>query len=850
VAGQGLAIPIVGLSSKVSAKDAALAAIAAYPELLGLDPMKDTLSVAGVMPRPKGGALVHLVQHHEGIEVLGGRLTVVVDGQRRITALLGHTCPGITASSVPATSSSAAVAKLGGQGKGVTAATTHLAYLDVGRVLDQPNLPPALVWRIRARDTSGAPWEHLVDAHSGKLYSSQSRALDALAPQSLYDQDFEGGRLRVESESGGASGWCAYPPDTYPGCRPLMPQLERDAWDGMTAVNTYLWDRYSRSSYDGEGSQMNLRIGGDPCNAGYDLDEQRVSVGTNSVATHSIAHEWGHGVNDTSLYGGGYPFHVTDDPRSIDEGLADCMAAMVEDSWCVAPEVAVQCYQSPAGTCARNQIYPELGEWGTAPATVGTLPSWGYRDYIEHRPNELTDEYMNSLLASNPCYMISALPPNQTPPASCTTNNDCLSACTASAGTPCPQALCGTSAMGNGDLTGRCVHVRNNVPVPYIGRYRGHAPFYYAVARWLLDPYSDFTDFFYAMWEAACEYDEDLGLERCENIGRAMYYGLFATGLWEATGPTNADEQSIQTAHRPAMVDNVRPGSGTNKLGMFYVQPNGSMKWTSCENGVDFGAPTAVGYNATSGITAVRNSPTPSSDLVLLYTRPQSTAIQVLTADLTANGPQFDRPTEWEASDPAFATDLRPGAAVLGNQLCMVWKKAGTSHLYSRLYGETGPAYRLTSQVADTTFAPSVVAAEGRVWVVWRTQSGGLDMVSSASCSEWSGVSQVPILDDNGIPETDFGPEAYYYEGRIWVVFQQDQRARMVSFVPLSNGLYDSDLRSRVVYLKTTQVVNGGAQNNPFFSLIKFNPHLRLYYSYDAEEEISPVWQIAKEGNG
>jgi hypothetical protein len=806
LSGRYFALPLS--TSKAGYSDDASIAydfLVTYYGLHGLDMHNDDFLIESTVSRKGGGAYVRFLQYHDGIKVDGSSVTVVVDSSKQVIGYMGQSSPDITTSSVPTLSSGDALAvllKSYPSAKNYSTAILH--YIDNGSARAAGGNQVPLSWKVIMEDGSNRAWEIEIDANSGDILMASE--LQRNWQSAVYVETSGTNPLLRRGPYDFYCHCCSPEDDPAPPCNSCA-CLSGDAlatWNGQQSVINYLWNRFNRNGYDNDGSSMDITIDANEMTAHYSYFWNNVTINPLCANSGVIGHEWHHGIVDDEI-----DLNTELDPAALDEGLSDCMGAMVQASgWSL----------SCSGYNVHNLQSPQAN---------------GYRDY---KIQGATTGF-NSGIISNACYLVARQ--TSQPVLSCLSDSECAS------------NHCGTtSTFGNGDLTGKCIHARNSVWIPYVGMYHGYPPFLHDVTNHILSSNSSFTDYYYGTLFAADEYDESAGYQRGALVGKAAYYALFATGLWEATGPTYYDHNpsnAIVTNNRPAMVDDFCKGCGENRLGMFFSgSTDNLMRWAYAVNGVDFTQPALAiedGSQDTisigSGLIGVPISAT--YDLQLFYKSPSTNEILVRNIDLN-NG----APTIYSATSIGLgvSTNTTPTAARYNSLTYIVWKDSSTTQLKYKTLGEQ-TIYNIPQ--AYSTKGPTATVAAGRLWVIYRGDGSEWDArVYYTSYANGSWTTPAILGGDNSYVKTQESPDAYSYLDRIWVGHANRSLLNMVSFIPQSSGAI-SDV-SRAVPLQTSELYYGDIL--PFISIIRFNAHLRVYHKRGNASTGVPIWQIAKLGSG
>ncbi|MGH2799345.1 MAG: M4 family metallopeptidase, partial [Thermoleophilaceae bacterium] len=180
-----------GLPSSASARAAAKAFIARYPNQFGIDGQDNGLRVTDVQPTLGDGKSVRLQQIHQGAPVLGAELTVSLDSDDGVRSVLGETTPSPDLSVDPAVSSddaasaaTAAVAKAHDVFPAELARSEPKLHVYDPRLLGAPDPLQAarLAWVLEVTGLGSEPIRELVvvDAETGAVALHFSQIAEAL----------------------------------------------------------------------------------------------------------------------------------------------------------------------------------------------------------------------------------------------------------------------------------------------------------------------------------------------------------------------------------------------------------------------------------------------------------------------------------------------------------------------------------------------------------------------------------------------------------------------------------------------------------------------------------------------
>lgn len=183
-------------------------------------------------------------------------------------------------------------------------------------------------------------------------------------------------RVPIEVWAPGGSGIDA-PPDVLmqrTGGIESTDAVVRQAYDSAVLVLDYYQREFGRSSFDGRGTKLQLRVHatdpvtGSPNNALWYNDEGRIWLGDGDGETFSpiggapdaVAHEFAHGVIDSELQ-----LDYTGQQGALHESFADVFATGIDGNWQIAEGVYTP---HVAGDALRDLANLTYRDWRTFPA--------------------------------------------------------------------------------------------------------------------------------------------------------------------------------------------------------------------------------------------------------------------------------------------------------------------------------------------------------------------------------------------------------------------------------------------------------------------------------------------------
>jgi len=214
---------------------------------------------------------------------------------------------------------------------------TKLIYFNEGLISGQPG-QTHLAWRLTVRgvslDDAGPFWMYFVDAHTGGVLLS----LDLEFAGDRPGEDFD---IETVNNDTSISCWLLSSSDDqwfdedgpccdYPGGTANYPGGDADgdaAFDLTHQVYHYYYDTFGRKSYDGDEEDVEVYVhrGVNWRNAHYSQSCDFFEFGDGQVVLDIFAHEFTHGVTDSSA-----GFIYQNQPGALHESYSDVFAAMVD----------------------------------------------------------------------------------------------------------------------------------------------------------------------------------------------------------------------------------------------------------------------------------------------------------------------------------------------------------------------------------------------------------------------------------------------------------------------------------------------------------------------------------------
>ena len=293
-----------------------------------------TLRALRSHPQPRGGTAVRYQQRIEGIDVLGGELSVQLDRDNNVLSMLGEAeperpaemTPGLEQGEAERTAIAYVSREEGVHAARLQAEDTALRIFD-NRIVGGPGRDEArLVWATHVGDGLAVRRLVLVDAQDGLVAAS-------------IDETPEAGKQRSVCD---AANGTAHVPCTSP----LMTETQgyggpvqevRDAFRYAGATYDFFFSRFGRDSLDGAGLPLRQTIRfctddkQDDCpyvNAYWDTENQQMVYGEGfASADDVVAHELAHGLTEhtSNLF---YYFQS----GAINESLSDIFGELIDQA--------------------------------------------------------------------------------------------------------------------------------------------------------------------------------------------------------------------------------------------------------------------------------------------------------------------------------------------------------------------------------------------------------------------------------------------------------------------------------------------------------------------------------------
>lgn len=862
--------PLFSAAGAKSPEAQARAFLTANPGLLGLLP-SDQLVFRSVTKRAAGAGLyVRFYQRHDGVDVEGSGLTVLIDAQGRVDGLLSQLVPNITKSAQPAVlaQSTGAVLKAGDTAVG----TPTLVYAELMGAFE-------LCWRAKVKDAAGVPHHVWVSAETGALVRRASLRRHALGVDEVRVED-AGVTKRKEPDF---YCYCCTPDPRDPGLCAGCPCMQNGTngsllqpiWDTSAAASQYLDVQFSRDGWKGNGTYFssNLVTGYD--NAHFDPDSEDVTVGGSFATADVVAHEWGHGLH----FAEGTATSDHTQARSVAEGLADVFSKVISrNDWCLG---------DLNNSCGRYLKDPFYGQCG-GPGQATSYRRWCFDE--DETISDGSQTYFNASLVAHPFYL--AAVSDDPPPSDCRYDQECRDAAQDWSNTEiscgCEDGA-GTCERYVGDKPRVCLVTKNGVRVPFRGRDLAYLPYYYATTSGALGADPKLRHVYDAVVQAARDWDVNNGHDDADYLTKSTERALLAAGHWTTAGIGSDPDNNAQAWHRPAMLSNVFPSRETcsasspceggrpceagfctteNWTHMFVAQPDdgsepGQIMMRGSVNGVAWSADNTLYFDgspqeAGSGISVARD-PRLLEQLsaAMVFKRRDDDRIQYATAVLTESSAP-----SWSLGEAFGETDATPAIAFYNGTFVVVWKQAGSEQL---VYGSANEQFQAITDIpdAESTNAPTLTVANGRLWLFFTASTGAPGWegayrirYTSYNGSTWEPVRDLGQVEPERLPVSSFAPEAKTYgvpgAERVWLFFVRYGSVRMFTFVPPAFSA-SADLSQLSSYYRDPPIPLLGTQapsdsdHAPWMSVFESDGDLHVYYKH---AETLDAWQTAKRGDG
>jgi len=280
-------------------------------------------------------------QHEDGTAVFAAELAVHLEGND-VIGTNGNYLPEIPSFPPPTIDASEAQSIAIGHATGTledaeSAGETKLMYFNEGLISGQTD-QTHLAWRVMVRGVSpgdaGPFWMYSVDAHTGEVLLS----LDLQFADDRPGEDFD---IETANNTTSSSCWIMTTDDDqwfdedgsccdYPGGTGNYPGGDADgdsAFDLTHQLYHYFYDNFGRKSYDGDEEDVEVYVhrGVNWRNAHYSQSCDFFEFGDGQVVLDIFAHEFTHGVTDSSA-----GFIYQNQPGALHESYSDVFAAMVD----------------------------------------------------------------------------------------------------------------------------------------------------------------------------------------------------------------------------------------------------------------------------------------------------------------------------------------------------------------------------------------------------------------------------------------------------------------------------------------------------------------------------------------
>ncbi|MBI2426965.1 MAG: M4 family metallopeptidase [Candidatus Kerfeldbacteria bacterium] len=270
---------------------------------------------------------VRFQQTTNGVPVFGAELVFHFDEQRRLQSVNGITVPDITTSPTPTIARSD---------------SAELIYLNLG-IFEGKSTETHLAWKSETDESIS-----FVDAHTGETLLSYAREYD-LKNREVYISrslgDLPG--FQIMNEQG----------FLYPEWRiPWFIQDDTEAvYNFLGETYDYFWNTFARDSYDGNGAIAAATVIYDPIQclkSPYPVWRTVfMTVCSGKFTDDAVAHEFTHGVAQTSVGDHGENFVNFAQSGALGESYSDVFAAMVDrEDWLMGedlPKGAIRSMENP-----------------------------------------------------------------------------------------------------------------------------------------------------------------------------------------------------------------------------------------------------------------------------------------------------------------------------------------------------------------------------------------------------------------------------------------------------------------------------------------------------------------------